>query len=473
MRRALGLTLMAALLGGCVYYNGMYNTKRLAGSARKAERDGRAFEANNLWGQVITRAESLVARHPDSKYVDEALVFKGVALARLNQCEAAVAPLGRVSLLPADTEVAEEGSLALGRCQLELGEPGVAEILFSRVGDSDDPVRRRDARLLRARALRLSGRQEEAVAALEGSPDPRAPNERLLALAGARHRDAALALADSMLAAGDSTARWDTVVVAVGQVDPATASALVDRLEGRTASQRAVRARLYLQDGLRLVPVDSARAEARLKQAAEVGGAEDAGERARLELIRMRLARASSVSDLPAIAKDLDDRIEQRSATAAEAGQLRESITRILVAGDSATAGAARADLHLFLAAEAARDSLAAPRLAARLFRTIVETTPDSPYAPKAILAGQALDPVWGASAVPLLENRYAASPYVAFLRGYEPYGYLELEDSLRTFALGLAAGKRQGMPRPGFGRRDSLPTRPGAAPPPRRGLEP
>ena len=50
---------IALLLGGCVYYNGMYNTKRLAGSARQAERDGRPFEANNLWGQVITRADSL------------------------------------------------------------------------------------------------------------------------------------------------------------------------------------------------------------------------------------------------------------------------------------------------------------------------------------------------------------------------------------------------------------------------------
>ena len=78
--RPLSIALVAGLLGGCVYYNGMYNTKRLAGSARRAERDGRTFEANNLWGQVITRAESLVARHPDSKYVDEALVLKGVAL---------------------------------------------------------------------------------------------------------------------------------------------------------------------------------------------------------------------------------------------------------------------------------------------------------------------------------------------------------------------------------------------------------
>jgi hypothetical protein len=472
MQRALSLSLVAALLGGCVYYNGMYNTKRLAGSARKAERDGRVFEANNLWGQVITRADSLVARHPDSKYVDEALVLKGVALARLNQCDAAVAPLARVSLLPAEADVTEEATLALGRCQLALGEPAVAEIMLARIGDSQDPVRRRDARLLRARALRLSGRHAEALAALEGATDPRALDERLLALAGAGRHDAALVLVDSMLSAVDTTARWDTVVVAVGRVDPLTASALVDRLESRNKTQGPLRARHYLQDGLRLATVDSARAEARFRQAAEAGGTEDAGERARLELIRMRLSRAGAISDLPPIAKELDDRIEQRSALAAEAGQLRESVTRILVAGDSASAGAARADLRLFLAAEAARDSLAAPRLAAQLFRTIVETTPDSPYAPKAILAGQALDPVWGALAVPLLEDRYAASPYVAFLQGYEPYGYVELEDSLRTFALGLGAGARGGAPRPGFGR-DSLPRRPGAAPPPRRGLEP
>jgi hypothetical protein len=259
-------------------------------------------------------------------------------------------------------------------------------------------------------------------------------------------------------------------------MDPATASALVDRLDTRAATQPARRAQLYLQDGLRLATVDSARAEARLRQAADVGGTGDAGERARLELIRMRLTRASSIADLPAIAKELDERIEQRNALAGEAGQLRASVSRILMAGDSLSAGAAQSDLRLFLAAEAARDSLAAPRLAAQLFRTIVEATPESPYAPKAILAGQALDPVWGASAVPLLEDRYAASPYVAFLQGYEPYGFVELEDSLRTFALSLDASGREGVLRPGFGR-DSLSrrpgARPGAAPPPRRGLEP
>jgi predicted negative regulator of RcsB-dependent stress response len=468
--RTLSVALVAALLGGCVYYNGMYNTKRLAGSARKAERDGRTFEANNLWGQVVTRAESLVARHPDSKYVDEALVLKGVALARLNQCDAAVAPLARVSLLPADAEVTEEASLALGRCQLQLGEPAVAEVMFARIAGSEDPVRRREARLLRGRALRLTGRHQEAVAALEGSPDPRALDERLLALAGAGQREAALALADSMLATRDTTARWDTVVVAVGREDPATASALVDRLERRPGTPPITRARLLLEDGLRLASVDSARAEARLRQAAEVDSIGDSGQRARLRLTRMSLMRATSVSELPPIARALDQPIERRGALAGDAGQLRESIGHILAAADSASAGAAQADLRLFLAAETARDSLGAPALAASLFRTIVEAMPESPYAPKAILAGQALDPVWGASAVPLLEERYAASPYVAFLQGTEPYGYRELEDSLQNFALG--AGAPASVRRP-VNREDTLRTRPGAEPRPRRGLEP
>ena len=56
--------LVVGLLSGCVYYNGMYNANRLARSARKAEREGRTFDANNLWGQVATKAESVVVRHP-------------------------------------------------------------------------------------------------------------------------------------------------------------------------------------------------------------------------------------------------------------------------------------------------------------------------------------------------------------------------------------------------------------------------
>lgn len=466
--RTLAVLAVALLLGGCVYFNSMYNTKRLASSARKAERDGRTFEASNLWGQVITRAESLVARHPDSKYVDEALVLKGLALSRLKQCQSAVAPLGRVSLLPAGADVTEEASLALGRCQLELGDPAVALGLFARVAGSEDPVRRAEARLLHGRALRLSGRAEEAVAALEGLPDQRAGIERMLALAAAREPDAALALADSLMAQRDTTVRWDSLTAVVGSAAPLTASGLVDRLIDRPGTVPQTRAMLLLDDGLRLAGVDTARSRARLEEAARAEGTGGFAERARLALTRQRLASVSSPQELRAVAGELDQRIAARGTAAAEAAQLREQVTRVLTAADSAAAGGAQADLRLFLAAESARDSLAAPRLAGSLFRAIVETMPESPYAPKAILAAKVLDPEWGESALALLEGRYALSPYVAMLRGEEPYGYQELEDSLQTFARGLdlRAGAPAGP--------DSLSTQPGpGGTPRRRGLEP
>ena len=470
MRGRAGAALAAALLlGGCVYYNGMYNTKRLAGSARKAERDGRTFEASNLWGQVINRADSLVTRHPDSKYVDEALVLKGLALSRLKQCDIAVAPLGRVSLLPRDAEVMEEAWLALGRCHLELGNPALAESMFARVAESRDPVLSREARGLRGRALRLGGRPEEALAALEGVADPGARTERLLALAAAHRRKAALVLVDSLLAERDSTARWDTMAAAVGRADALTASGVVDRVIKRPGIIPQIRAMLLLDDGLRLAGVDSARSEARLRQAAAQKDAGDFASRARLALLRQQLSRSGSVTELRTVAAELDKRAAVRGA-GAEAAQLREQVGVVLAASDSVAAGGVHADLRLFLAAEAARDSLAAPRLAASLFRTMVETIPESPYAPKAILAGKALDPAWGESAVSLLEGRYALSPYVAYMRGEEPYGYQELEDSLQVFARGLEIQRGRGD------RVDSLrtqPDRPGQAPPRRRELEP
>src|SRR3954464_5901102 len=95
--RLFRLALASVLLAGCVYYNGMYNANRLAGSARKAEREGRTFEATRLWGQVATKAESVVVRHPTSKYAEEAGVLRGVALARLGQCEHALGALSRAS----------------------------------------------------------------------------------------------------------------------------------------------------------------------------------------------------------------------------------------------------------------------------------------------------------------------------------------------------------------------------------------
>jgi outer membrane protein assembly factor BamD (BamD/ComL family) len=483
-----GLALL--LLGGCVYYNGMYNTKRLAGSARSAERDGRTFEATNYWGQVVNRADTLVTRHPDSKYVDEALMLKGTALARLGQCSNAMAPLSRVTEVRGSNDAVEDAYLALARCQLDLGNPTAAEIAVARPLQSKQKYRRQQARLVHARALRLTGRAAEAVVMLDSLPGDRVADERLLALAAAGRRDDAMRVADSLLAQPDSGRFWDSLVVVVGRTDPLTASHIVDRLIERPGTPPINQTRWLLDDAARLEQADTARATARLVQAVKVGGVSPAAASARLQLARKDLQGARTVDDLAGPIQVLDSlaggagdggaAVNETIGGVGEASELRATLVRIREASDSSAARAATADLRLFLAAELARDTLAAPALSTSLFRRVVDDWPDSPYAPKALLAVVMLDPAWADSARDLLATRYAASPYVAYVQGNPLPEYQALEDSLKAFDVATQAVRRRpptrpGQPtppvRPGVRRQPTEPDAPGAARRPR--LEP
>jgi hypothetical protein len=436
--RACVLALLAGtfVLGGCVYYNGMYNTNRLTKSARKAERGGRHPEARNLWGQVITRADSLVAHHPRSKYAEQASVLRGLALARLGDCPNAVEPLGRLDQASGlGDDVAEEAALALGRCRLELGDAALADVAFARVINSSDSARRHEARFRHARALRLTGHHEEALALLRESPDPRGRGDLLLALLGTGRRDEAFALADSLVASKDTTLVWDSVLVTLGGEDPRAASALVSRLQADPAITPDLRARRLYEDALRLEPVDTAAAAARLGGAAGASARSESADLAKLRLLRRVLGRVRTLDELPAVADSLAALARRENGAGAEAAALQASVTRLRQLGDSGGPGVERGDLRLFLAAEAARDTLAAPALAAGLFRHLAEAWPVSPYAPKALLAAQLLDPADVDSARARLDSLYPDSPYLAVLRGEDASGYRALEDSLQAFA--------------------------------------
>jgi hypothetical protein len=468
-RAALVLLAGAALLGGCVYYNGMYNTNRLAKSARKAERDGRVFEANNLWGQVIPRAESLAVRHPRSKYADEANVLRGLALARLGECPAAVAPLGRLSLIDRTDDLTEEAALALGRCQLEMGDADLADLAFVRITESGDAARRREARFQHARALRMTGRYDEALVLLQETPDPRGRNDLLLALAGSGRPEEALALADSVLAANDSTFAWDSVVVALGRQDPKAASALVGRLQRDPRLTPELRARRLYEDALRLAEVDTALSAARLEEAARIPEPTESAERARLRILRRELAAANRLDDLAPLEDSLDAMAVRPSGSAAEAGLLGATVTRLRELSDSTAPGVPNGDLRLFLGAETVRDSLRAPALAAGLFRRLADDWPASPYAPKALLAAERLDPADAEATLARLDSLYPESPYLAIARGEEAPAYRALEDSLEAFAAAQPVVRLR-RPAPGVQRRGAEPAQ---ADQPRRGQTP
>ena len=459
------LLLIALCTGACVYYNGMYNANRLAGSARKAEREGRTFEANGLWGQVATKAESVIVRHPTSKYAAEAEVLRGVALSRMGQCDQALDPLSGVGLAKISTDLKEDALLAVGRCQAASGNNEAADAAFSQLLDSKSPDRRQEARFQHARLLRQSGRYLEALQALPDVRDSRSDTERLLALAGAGRLPAAMAVADSLLARTDSIKHWDSLVVVLGEGNPIAASAVVDKvrkLRGRTPEAEA---KLLLDDGLRLQSVDTARAARRFRETITLGKNQNAAARANLELLQMDLGRVARPEDLAPVMAKLKGLSEHSEAVSDEISQLRTRVGEVQVAGSSVTPETVQGDLRLFLAAETARDSLLAPRLAETLFRRIPEQFPVSAYAPKAILAAQQLNSEWADSARALLEERYYDSPYLAMVRGDATPEYRELEDSLGVFAAQAiskpAAGARRALKIPDNERERSTRPRP------------
>jgi tetratricopeptide (TPR) repeat protein len=428
------LVVAVAASGGCVYYNGMYNANRLARSARKAERDGRTFEANGFWGQVATKAESVMVRHPTSKYASEAEVLRGVALARMGQCQEALAPLSGVATAKISSDLREDGWLAYGRCQAASGNAVAADAAFMQLLDSKNPDRRQEAQYQHARILRQSGRYSEALQALPPSGNPRFHTERLLALGGAGQVDAAMAIADSLVAQGDSVRHWDSVVVALGEENPLAASNLVDRVRhvpGRTPDAEA---KLLLEDGLRLEPVDTALAARRFRELAAKTQNKTVKGRAEIELLQMEIRMVSALEQLAPVAAELRA-LEQSADAADEVALLAKKIEQVQLAGSSATPESPQGDLRLFLAAESARDSLDAPRLATGLFLRIPDQFPESPYAPKAILAAQHLNPALADSTGALLEERYGSSPYLAMIHGETTAEYRQLEDSLGGFA--------------------------------------
>jgi tetratricopeptide (TPR) repeat protein len=431
----LALILGAAGNTGCVYYNGMYNANRLAGSARKAERDGRTFEANGLWGQVATKAESVMVRHPTSKYAAEAAVLRGVALARMGQCQDALGPLSDLPTARISAELHEDALLAMGRCQVLAGNTDAADAAFLQLLDSKSSDRRREAAYQHARLLRQTGRYAEALKVLSGFHDQRSEAERLLALAGAGQVPAAMGIADTLLTKSDSTRHWDSLVVSLGEENPVAASHLVDRVRHLPGRAKEAEARLLLEDGMRLEPVDTPRAARRFNEVLTVAKHGNAAGRAILELLRMDLRRVTRPDELTSFNAKLKALSQRSEAVSNEIRLLSAKVENVRRASGEMTTDTAQGDLRLFLAAEFTRDSLAAPHLAESLFRRIPEKFPASPYAPKAILAVQQLNPAFVDSGGALLTERYADSPYLAMVRGEGSDAYRQLEDSLAGFA--------------------------------------
>ncbi|MFN8647277.1 MAG: hypothetical protein U0104_10960 [Gemmatimonadales bacterium] len=460
MRRRAWLLPLLLLGAGCAYYNGMYNAKRLAGRARKAEREGRTFDASSLWGQVAVKAESMLVRHPGSKWDDEARLLQGTAQARLKDCVGALPLLEQVMVRATNREFQEQAAMLVGGCRVTLGDPVGATAAYARLTDSPDPERRNLALYAHGRALRIAGDFAPALEELSASADPRAPAERMVALAGVGRVPEAIGLADSLLAAGDSMAPWDSLMAVLARDHPGTADSLLASLTASSTLPQTLRASLLVQDGVRRGSDDPTGADRRFVDALALAGRSPIEGEARYHRVRARITRAESVPDLLALLDDLEAGEDMPGPFGLRLSFLALQVRRLAIAADSAPPGAARGDLRLFAAGEMARDSVGARAFSRRQFVRIAREWPESPFAPKAIMALIDLEPLARDSLVQVLEGRYGASPYVRLAATGDAPEVVALEDSLRRF---IATFRPEGARRPPS--RPGQPARPSTSP--------
>jgi tetratricopeptide (TPR) repeat protein len=438
------------LLAGCTYFNSMYNARRLAGDATKADQKGRVFEANRLWGLAGVKAESVMVQHPKSKYIPEATAIRATSLERAGDCTAAI-PLAQRSLTTTtDPKVADRALLALGRCYDKLGDQGSATAAFARLLTSTQSTLRNEALYRHGRALRSESRFDEAMADLAQSKDPRAMGERAAALLGVGRVDAGLQVVDSLLVRPDSQAPWSDILTLYAGADPGGASALVTRLAADKRFPTENRVRWLVEDGERLDDYAPAEAAVRYRQALTVGGNGIAAREARSALLQLAVSQLSSPAELPAAIDSLKDQAEGGLGGPA-AARLLNSARLVAVYSDTLMTTRPQGDLRLFVAAEVARDSLQANRLAGWLLSDLVTAWPESPYAPKALLSLAGLSPDSAEFYGNELAPRYPDSPYLAVTRGADPPAYQLLEDSLMVFAQTMRVNQPRGRPaRPG-----------------------
>jgi len=436
VRRSLPLlALVAAGAWGCVYYNGLWSAHRFASDARNAERDGHPENAMTNWAQAALAAESVAARHPHSGWFPEALATAAEGLAGSHDCEGAISYLDRLPGSTQDSSILERAALTRAECALTVGALGDAERLARPIVTSKDPDRRDRAALVVGRAARRRGSFDEAAAVFERSPERAAGVERVLALLDGGHVEWADALCDTLIPRKPVEGDWDSVFATFERTaGPAITSRLVGRVVPRTRLSAGARARIYLNDGLRLLESgDPEAADHRFLQAAAAAPDSVEADRAGVAHLQARVAEASSIDSLTEIDAELNPFLG-RGGGVDDARHLQAVLTLITANPDTTVTGA-------FRAGEIARDSLYARSLAASLFLGFARRQPGSVFAPKAIVAAIPLSPAQSDSLTRELGARYAASPYSLALRGAPSPGFDVAEDSLaRLFGILQAA---------------------------------
>ncbi|HPF60475.1 MAG TPA: hypothetical protein PLI93_00320 [Gemmatimonadales bacterium] len=445
MRRLPLLLLLG--LAGCTWSNALYRARQLAGSAERAERQDRGFEAANIWGQVAVRAESAHARSPEGRKGAEALWLQGRALARLGDCPSAIPVLQQATIQAGDADWRDRLRLDLARCQVQGGDPlGALEALAPLRSSADESVRE-EARILGGRALVLSRQWEAALEDLAADETVAGQWQRAIATANLGREAEVLDLVAPRFEAADTSVTWEEVLRPLASHGVAAVDSLLRALEAMPVTDDTLRGRWRFAVAQGLAPDQPARADSVLREILTLRRNLPVAGQARVLLADHRLAATTDRGSLADAMTAVTTLSEGDATSAFVLGRLLRAGEGILTDIDAYPASAPLGDLAFFHQAQVARDTLLSPALAGWLLGEIEQRWPASPYVPKAMLARIPLQPD-SAEAIRTRLRGYPESPYLRYLAGREGPAFAALEDSLARYLAGRAAlTAEQGQP--------------------------
>lgn len=411
MRRVAPLLLLLAV-SGCAYLNGVYNARQAEKRADSMLRRGRDAEAAVYFATVAEKAETVLVRHGDSKWADDARYLAGRGWARAGHCARAIPHLEQaLANDPLTGQRREQANLALGICRIENAAYAEAESLLTIVSRSGDRWIASQGAIWAARSALRRGDTDQALEYLAVSGASVAEWE----LAAAFLANNELVRAESLLTlradAGDYRPEVLTALPMLwvaGQQDGVLG--IIGRYD-ESRIQPGQRARLHfvLGDLLQQAGQDSA-AAAHFSITRRLSRDSLPGRQAAVRLTALGIRKLETLLDV-------ENAIASTSDVAAQVplqARLQQNLLFLnIFLNRTDYTGAS-----LFLGGEIARDSLGALELAHQLFRKLPDSYGNSPIAPKALLAAAALQPDSAEAYQARLREQYPTSIYALVLDG-------------------------------------------------------
>ncbi len=422
--------IVVALSTACAYYNGVYNAKTELGAGDRLARQGREAEAGSRYAAAAAKAESVLVRYPRTRWRSQALSIVARASALSGDCTAARPRLGEALALPAANPTERDQLLvAQGVCEVRDARPLAALAILEPLAERGQPAVRPLAALWAARAAIALGDADRARRVLGALDAGAAQWELAQASLGAHEYAAAESLLTLRAARGDARPELAPMLRTLwlaGQRDA------VERLVARyhAAGTRAgsklelhmLAADLQMEAGL------DAAARAHLLAARRLAVDSIVDAEAVARLTRLSLAPLSRLEDVSAAVR--------RGAALGRGSTIQRRLDDNLLLLELLAGRADPSGASIYLAAEVARDSLRAPRLAYQLFRRIDQTLQGAVLAPRGLLSAAILEPDSAPALHARLRERYPRSPWAQALDGGSPADFPAWEVSEATLRV-------------------------------------